>query len=137
MALQDDATIPGATTLYRVLHDGWTTDKGGKHRPSSIAFFEAQGEVSYFVDGSGILQELRRIFPGKEIACVPASVIREKGLAIERRPGECPTDFHLDPNSHVVCGPAEPMERNEYEKRARSIARHNDVTLAPTETATL
>lgn len=133
MALQDDATVVGTVTLYRVLHADWITSKGGNRRPASIAFFEAHGEVSYFVDGPDVLEELRRIFPGKEIASVPASVIRQKGFAIERRPAECPTDFHADHGCHVVCGPAQPMERNVYEKLARSIVKHPDVAIVPTQ----
>lgn len=119
--------------LYRVLRENWTTNKGGRYRPSSIAFFEAQGEVSYFTDDPGVLPELRRIFQGKEIASVPASVIREKGFAIERRPGECPPEFGCDPACHVVAGPAGQMVRNEYEKRARSIAKHDNVKIVAPE----
>lgn len=133
MALQNDATVLDTATLYRILHEDWITSKGGNRRAASIAFFEAQGEVSYFVDGPNVLEELRRIFPGKEIASIPASVIRQKGFAIERRPTECPTDFHANHGSHVVCGPAQPMERNVYEKLARSIAKHPDVAIVPTQ----
>jgi|SRR6267143_2544479 hypothetical protein len=133
MPLQDDLTIPNAALLYRILHETWTTNKGGRHRPSSIAFFEAHGEVSYFADAPGVLGELRRIFQGKEIASVPASVIRDKGLAIERRPNECPPNFQSDKACHVVVGPAAQMQRNEYEKRARSIAKHDDVKIVASE----
>ncbi len=135
MPLHDDLTIPNAALLYRVLHKTWTTTKGGRYRPSSIAFFEAQGEVSYFTEAPGVLSELRRIFQGKEIASVPASVIRDKGLAIERRPDECPPGFQSDRACHVVVGPAAQMPINEYEKRARSIAKHDDVKIVPPEPA--
>ncbi|SRR5216684_6341396 len=135
MPLLDDATIPGNAVLFRVLHQhkGWITSKGGTPRPSSIAFFEAHGEVSYFVNAPGMLTELRRIFQGSEIASVPASVIREKNLAIERRPAECPVGFQCDPACHVVVGPNGEMERNVYERNARSIAKHPDVKIVPND----
>lgn len=90
MPLLDDATIPDSTLLFRVLAKGWTTTKGGTYRVASIAFFEVRGEVSLFLDAPGLLEDLRRIFPGREIASVSAMVIREAGLVIERRPAECP-----------------------------------------------
>ena len=134
MPLHDDQTIADDAILYRVLpHPNWVKVDAGVTRPSSIAFFECRQEVSFFVDGPGILSELRRIFPGAPIAKVPAAILREKGLAIERRPGECGDDFNGDPASHVVVGPAEQIQPNLYEKRARSIAKHPDVGIVPEE----
>ena len=132
MPLRHDEGIAREAILYRILqHKGWTTNKGGKHRPSSIAFFEVDGEVSYFIDSDSMVPELRRIFPGADIARVPASVVIDAGFAIERRPNECPEDFRCNPACHVVVGPAQPMEPNDYEKRARSIAKHPDVGIVP------
>jgi hypothetical protein len=131
MPLIDDASILDGAVLFRVLHPGWTTTKGGAYRLASHAFFEARGEVSLFLDAPGLLEELRRIFPGKEIASVSASVIRGAGLAIERRPAECPSDFRCDKACHVVVGPQEDLQRNDLEKRYRSIAKHPSVTILP------
>lgn len=132
MPLTDDPSIPIEATLLRVLvAPGWVTNKGGTRRPSSIAFFEAQGEVSFFVDGPGVVAELRRIFGGVEIASVPAAALRNVGVAVERRPEECPPDFRCDANSHVVAGPAIAMEEREYERRARSVAKQPGVSLLP------
>ena len=64
-------------TLFLITYTATgAANKGGKHRPSSLAFFSTKQEVSYFVEAPGILVELQRIFPGKEIARVPALVIR-------------------------------------------------------------
>jgi hypothetical protein len=135
MPLLDDGTISADAVLFRVLHPGWITNKGGARRPSSIAFYEAQGEVSYFVDTPGMLPELRRIFPGLEIARIPAAVVRGVGLVIERRPAECPNGFQCNPADHVVAGPPQELERNVYEKRARSIAKQPGVAIVPPELA--
>src|SRR5229473_5533395 len=109
MAVQDDQTVHDDAILYRVLDDDpdWRTTKGDRYRPSNLAFYEATGEVSYFVESPGMLPELERIFPGQEIASVRASVLRsaEVNFAIERRPNEVPVGFRCDPANHVVAGP--------------------------------
>ena len=136
MPLQDDQTIPDDAILYRVLPiPSWIKTEGERRRPSSIAFYEARGEVSYFMDSPGMLAEVRRIFPGVEIARVPASVLRsaEVGFAIERRPTECPDGFQSDPACHVVAGPNGQITRNEFQRRAGRIAKHADVSLVPEE----
>jgi hypothetical protein len=133
MPILDDATIPNSAMLFRVLFPGWTTTKGGTYRLASHAFFETRGEVSLFLDAPGLLEELRRVFSGREIASVSASVIRGAGLVIERRPAECPPDFRCDHSCHVVVGPAEELQRNELERRYRSIAKHPSVAILPAE----
>lgn len=135
MPLRDDETISADAILLRVLlsDPNWTTNKGGRHRPSSLAFFSADQEVSYFLDGPGMLPELHRIYPGLEIARVPASLMRGVGFAIERRPAECPEDFRCDRASHVVAGPNTEVTRIEFQKSAGSIAKHLDVTIVSPE----
>ena len=135
MPLLDDATIPDNAILLRVLRQdpNWTTNKGGRRRPSNLAFYEARGEVSYFIDAPGMLTELRRIFPGQEIVNVPAAVIRGVGFAIVRRPNDCPADFQCDRTCHVVAGPSGELQRLEFQRRARAIAKHQDVTILPSE----
>jgi hypothetical protein len=78
-----------------------------------------------------MLPELHRIFPGLEIARIPASVIRAVGVgfAIERRPTQCPDGFQCDQASHVVAGPSTEMTRKEIERRAGFIAKHVEVTI--------
>lgn len=136
MALVDDATIANSATLLRVLRKGigWTTtDKDGRYRPTSAAFFSTNQEISYFLEAPGILAQLQQIFPGCEIARIPASVIRGTGSVIERRPAECPPNFHGDHACHVVAGPNTATARNELEKRARTIAKHPAVAIIPAQ----
>jgi hypothetical protein len=76
-----------------------------------------------------MLEELRRIFPGREIARVSASVVKGKGLVIERRPLECPEGFQRDPACHVVAGPSAEIQRPELEKRYRSIAKDPSIAI--------
>src|SRR5579863_1784348 len=136
MPLQNDPSIPDEAILYRVLHNdrNWrTTDNDGRYRASSFAFYETRGEVSYFLDSPGVLPELHRMFPGLEIASVPAAVLRspEVGFAIERRPGEVPPDFAFDPANHVVAGPSVEITRPQFQKRAGLIAKAS--TIIPAE----
>jgi hypothetical protein len=130
MPLQDDQTITPDAVLYRVLKvPSWITTKGQTRRPSSIAFYEDRGEVSFFEEGPDVLSEIRRIFPGVPIARVPASTIREAGLAIERSPNDAPPNLQCDNNKHVVVGPSEEITRLEFQRRARWIAKHASVTI--------
>jgi hypothetical protein len=134
MPLRDDCTIaPDAVLLRALVHPSWIKNESGNRRPSSIAFYEAHGEVSYFIDSPGMVAELRRIFNDVEIAMVPAAAVRGVGFAIERRPADCPDGFRCDRASHVVAGPREEMARNVYEKCARSIAKQDGVGLVPRE----
>jgi|SRR5271165_2095184 len=137
MPLHNDDTIPPETHLLRVLQPSWTTDKDGRHRPNSWAFQHANGEASLFLSEPGMLQELQQKFPGKEIASVPAAVIRASGLAIQRKPQDCPPDFNCDPNSHVVVGPSGEIQKNDYERRTKAVARHPAVTIIPPVTPTV
>lgn len=103
MPLLDDVTISGQAKLYRVLREdpNWITVDATGRRPSSLAFFSSDQEISYFLDCEGILPELRRIFPNNEIVEVPASIIRGVGFSIERKPQQCPmnTVGHKIPES--------------------------------------
>jgi hypothetical protein len=89
--------------------------------------------VSYFIDVPGMLTELNRIFPGSEIARVPALVVRTVGFAIERRPDECPEDFQCDRACHVVAGPPAELTRLEFQRKARNIAKDPSVTIIHAE----
>jgi hypothetical protein len=131
MALHDDDTIPNDALLYRVLHPKWITVVDGRPRPNSLALLESNFEASLFLEGEGILAELRRLFPQLRIASVPALIIRQEHLVIERRPNECPEGFGCDSTSHVVVGPNAEIGRNEYQRRTRAIARNNAFVILP------
>lgn len=127
MPLRNDETISDEAILFRVLiaDPNWKTrESDGRYRPTSLAFYSADQDVSYFVDGPGVVEALNKLFAGLEIASVPASVIRGVGFVIERRPEECPEDFECDRSCHVVAGPAEPIPRKDHQRRVRTIAKH-------------
>ena len=131
MPLQDDASIPDEALLLRVLRLDWAIEKSGRRRPASYAFIDSNWETSLFINALGILEELRRLFPGLEVASVPSRVLRENGFAVARRPAECPEDFRGDSNNHVVIGPSKDVTRNEYERNARAVAKHPDTHILP------
>lgn len=131
MAVVDDPSIPADAVLLRVLLPGWTCLKNARYRPATHAFTDGRtGEVSCFIAGPGVEAEVRRMFPGLEIATVPAGVVRESGFAIERRPGEC-EGFNGDAGAHVVIGAPLEVTRLEYDRRARRIAVHSQTTILP------
>ena len=133
MPLTDDHSVQPGAVLYRVLVDpNWITTKDQTRRPSKQAFYEARGEVSYFEEGPDVLAEVQRLFPGLPIASVPASVIREEGLVIERRPHEA-QDLPTIGGAHVIAGPQNPIARSEFEKKARRIAKHPNVSIIDPE----
>jgi hypothetical protein len=107
MPLQNDDSVPNDALLYRILRPDWITTEDGKRRPTSNALLDSNREASLFEAGPGVLEELRRLFPGYEIASVRASVIRAAQLVIQRRPEECHEDFQGDRASHVVVGPSD------------------------------
>ena len=124
MPVIDDASISDDAILLRVLLPGWTCLKNGRYRPKSMAFTDGRSkEVSCFIAGEGVEEKVRSMFPGHEIAAVPARIVRESGFAIERRPGDCP-QYTGDPNAHVVIGCPTEIPNKEYERNARKIAVH-------------
>jgi hypothetical protein len=117
MPLQDDPSIPNEAVLLRALEKNWTIDSGEGRRPTSFAFKAANYETSFFVEEPGVIEEMRRHLSCPEgIAAVPARVVRECGLVIERRPDECPTTFQVNNRCHVVVGPPGTVRRTEYER---------------------
>jgi hypothetical protein len=140
MPLHDDETVLATACLYRVLRQdpNWTkTESDGRRRPTSLAFFSSDQEVSYYVNAPGVLDELQRKFRGHDIAEIPVSVVRGAGFVIERRPTEVDADFQSDPNSHVVAGPSTELTRDQHQRVARAIAKHPNVHMIPPAPAIL
>jgi len=129
MPINDDATIPDDAILLRVLLKDWITTKHERRRPTSHAFRDSNAESSCFIDSETIRSELRRLYPGLEVATVPAGVLRQNGFAIERRPDEVSEDFAGDHRDHVVVGPPQACARNLQERMARAIVQDERVTI--------
>jgi hypothetical protein len=131
MPLIDDASVPDEAILLRVLLPKWICTENGIRRVTKQAFMDGlTGEASCFIEGAGVQEEVRRIFPGMEIAAVLARTIRQSGFVIERRPREA-DPFTGDPNAHVVIGTAQQVRRLEYERCAKRIAIHPDTRILP------
>jgi hypothetical protein len=122
---RDDESVPNDVELLRVLwYPSWATTKGGRERPSSVAFKDSNLETSCFVRAEMGAAEVRRCFPGHRIASALASTIRSQGYWIERRPDEDNGN-----SAHVVIGP--PREVRDYDKRATLIATHATSRIIP------
>lgn len=129
MPINDDATIPHDAILLRVLLKDWITTKQERRRPTSHAFRDSNAESSCFIDSEATRANLARLYPGLEVAAVPASVLRENGFAIERRPNELPEEFGGEQQSHVVVGPPQACARAVQERMAQAIVRDERVTI--------
>lgn len=106
----------------------WVTVKGGRERPSSDSLLDSNFENSCFIDGEIGIDELQSLFPGCKIARIEAAIVRREGYSIERRPTESPEECS-NPNSHVVVGPAVPIDRGLYERAARHIVKDPSIQL--------
>jgi len=124
----DDGEIGNDSYLLRVLHSSWTTLKGGRERPTSDSLLDSNFENSCFVEGEIAMDELRLLFPDKKIARIPVHLIRAHGFIIERRPLEAPNECTV-PESHVVIGPQDQIQRGEYERMARTIVKSATVSV--------
>ena len=129
MPINNDESIPNDAILLRLLTKDWIVTKEGVRRPTSHAFRESNFESSCFVDSPATRIELKKLYPGFEIAAIPAQVFRESGFAIERRPDEVPEGFEGDRRNHVVVGPPQACARNLHERMARSIVRNVRVAI--------
>lgn len=132
MPIRNDAAIPDGAILWRVLIEKWVTTKQGRTRPTSDSFLDSTRENSCFISGGCTLEERRRLFPeAHRFAQFPASILRENGFGLERRPLECPPDYPGDPADHLVVGPTEEITWNEYVRRAKRIVTHPDMAVGP------
>jgi hypothetical protein len=129
MPVNDDATVPNDAILLRLLLKDWITTKHERRRPTSHAFRDSNAESSCFIDSEAIRAELRRLYPGFEVAAVPAYLLRQNGFAIERRPEEVSEEFTADRRAHVVVGPPQACARNVQERMARAVVQDERVTM--------
>src|ERR1700730_8240921 len=94
----DDPSIANDVTVLRLLHEKWTTMKGGRERPTTDSLTDSSLENSCFVEGEISFDELAALFPGKKIARIPVRLLRSEGYSLERRPDEAPENCSC-PNS--------------------------------------
>jgi hypothetical protein len=126
----DDPSIANDVTVLRLLHEKWTTMKGGRERPTTDSLTDSSFENSCFVEGEIPFDELVALFPGKKIARIPVRLLRSEGYSLERRPDEAPENCSC-PSSHVVCGPLNAIVRGVYEAMARRVVKSPETTILP------
>jgi hypothetical protein len=136
MPINDDPAITDDAVLLRLLTKDWIFTTPDRQRPTSHALRESNFECSCFIDTPENRTELQRLYSTAAVAfaAIPARVLRENGFAIESRPDEAPAEFRGAPRSHVVVGPPQPCPRNEHERKARAIAKNEQVTVIPFDT---
>jgi hypothetical protein len=125
---QDDPGLADDSYVLRALPETWVTTKGGRRRPSSNSFLDSNFENSCFLESEISLDEVRLLTGQAKIARVPIRVLRAAGYWLERRADEAPLGC-THPDSHLVCGPPQQIDRGRYEKAARSIVKSPDVEM--------
>lgn len=122
----DKATIPNESNLIRVaIRDSWIqVDKNtGLLRPTSDSLLESNFEASFFVEGEVTVEEIQHLFPQKRLYLVTASILREVGFWLERRPDEAPEGLSR-PEAHIVAGPPTEIQRNVYTRSCRNVVKN-------------
>jgi hypothetical protein len=128
MPRHDDPSIPDDAVLIRAVHPDWLEEKDGTERITSATFLSGQAEASCFIGSEvgelqgfreNILPELRALLKIdiQALAVISARAVRDAGLWVYRKPEE----FRGN-NAHVVICPPDGMSRNQYTKRAKSLA---------------
>jgi hypothetical protein len=85
MPLTDDQSIADDVVLVRVLrYASWAHPKEQPTRPSSVAFFDSNGENSCFVAAEADFARMKERFPGQRYGQVTAGAARAAGFCVWR-----------------------------------------------------
>jgi hypothetical protein len=85
MPFIDDRSIADDVVLVRVLrYASWAYPKGQPTRPSSVAFFDSNGENSCFIAAEADFIRLAERFPEQRYGAVTAGAARNAGFSIWR-----------------------------------------------------
>jgi len=85
MPLIDDRSIADEVVLVRVLrYASWAYPKEQPTRPSSVAFFDSNGENSCFIAAEADFTRLAERFPGQNYGAVTAGEARSAGFSVWR-----------------------------------------------------
>ena len=85
MPLIDDRSIADDVVLVRVLrYASWAHPKEQPTRPSSIAFFDSNGENSCFIAAEANFARLAERFPERRYGAVTAGSARAAGFSVSR-----------------------------------------------------
>jgi hypothetical protein len=85
MPLIDDRSIADDVVLVRVLrYTSWAHPKEQPTRPSSVAFFDSNGENSCFIATEADFSRLAEKFPAQKYGAVTAGAARIAGYSVWR-----------------------------------------------------
>jgi hypothetical protein len=85
MPLIDDRSISDDVVLVRVLrYASWAHPKEQPTRPSSIAFFDSNGENSCFIAAGADFARMAERFPDQRYGAVTAGAARAAGFSVWR-----------------------------------------------------
>ena len=85
MPFTNDASIADDVVLVRVLrYASWAYPKEQPTRPSSVAFFDSNGENSCFIANEAEFSKLADRFPGVRYGAVTAGQARVAGYYVSR-----------------------------------------------------
>jgi len=85
MPLIDDRNISNDVLLLRVLrYPSWAYPKEQPTRPSSVAFFDSNGENSCFIEAEADFTRLGERFPGLRYGAVICGNARAAGFSVWR-----------------------------------------------------
>jgi hypothetical protein len=85
MPFTDDRSIADDAVLVRVLrYTSWAYPKEQPTRPSSVAFFDSNGENSCFIAAEADFTRLAERFPDQKYGAVTAGAARSAGFSIWR-----------------------------------------------------
>lgn len=118
-------SIQNERRLIRVLiREDWLhkDEVTGISRPTSNFLLDSNFEASFFIEGEVSVEEVQGLFPGKRLAIIGATTLRDAGFWIERRPDEAPKGMS-HPEAHVVVGPQSEIPRNQYTRACRQVVK--------------
>ncbi len=85
MPFIDDRSIADDVVLVRILrYASWAYPKEQPTRPSSIAFFDSNGEKSCFVAAEADFARLAERFPDQRYGAITAGAARTAGFSVRR-----------------------------------------------------
>jgi hypothetical protein len=119
MPFVDDQNIANDVLLLRVLrYPDWSYPKEQPTRPSSLAFFDSNGENSCFIAAETDFQRLEARFPNLLFGSITAGLARECGYYVARD-----DDGADGMPGHVIVGyPLTPTNLPQYRKAAGRLA---------------
>ena len=130
MPYVDDGSIADDVVLVRVLrYASWAYPKEAPIRPSSVAFFDSNGENSCFIAREADFAQLAQRFPAVRYGAITAGAARAAGFSV------CRDEEGAEGLSGHVIVAFEVTETNlgKYRKAAERLAKSGSIYTPPAE----